>query len=187
MENNQDLKNLNKNIKELNKSFGKANSFKLSLLRGLMVGVGTAIGATIIAAIVIAILIKTIKTAKNIPFMEEIIEMTQIEKFIQQEDETGALEIDANERYATEKIRERAQMFDAAREYIKRYSAEGMEIELSIIKQVDKWALLQAVPITIETDIAAVVMEQVSGIWIVREFGTLLSQKWGDKIPELFE
>ena len=81
---------------------------------------------------------------------------------------------------------EKEQMFEAATEYIKRYSAEGMEIELKIIKQLDKWALLKAIPITIETDNAGVVMEKVEGIWITRDFGTILPG-WKEKVPELFE
>ncbi|MFC1612706.1 DUF5665 domain-containing protein [Patescibacteria group bacterium] len=186
MEKNQDIKNLNKNIKELNKSFGKANSFKLSFFRGLMVGVGTAIGATIIAAMVVTILLKTIKTAKNIPFFGELIETTKIEKFIPQEDETGEIEINEDEQNLSVKKIEQEQMFESARAYIKKYSAEGMEVELSIINQVDKWAILQVVPVTIETDNASVIMEKVEGKWITREFGTFLSPEWMDKAPELF-
>ncbi len=76
------IKELNENILKLNKSFENANSFKLTIVRGILAGVGTAIGATIIAAIVITILVKTIRTARDIPVIGDIIEKTQVEKFI---------------------------------------------------------------------------------------------------------
>ncbi len=76
------IEELNKNILKLNKSFESANSFKLTIVRGILSGVGTAIGATIIAAIVITILVKTIHTVRDIPIVGDIIEKTQVERFI---------------------------------------------------------------------------------------------------------
>lgn len=81
---------------------------------------------------------------------------------------------------------EKEQMFEAAREYIKKYSIEGAEFELRIIKQLDKWALLEAVPINFETDNVGVIMEKVEGKWVCRTFGTILPG-WEEKVPELFE
>lgn len=81
---------------------------------------------------------------------------------------------------------EKEQMFEAARSYIKKYSVSGMEVELEIVKQLEKWALLEAVPITIETDNVLVVMEKVAGAWETRTFGTFLPG-WKEKVPELFE
>lgn len=81
---------------------------------------------------------------------------------------------------------EKEQMFEAAREYIKKYSIEGAEFELRIIKQLDKWALLEAIPINFESDNVGVIMEKVEGKWICRTFGTILPG-WKEKVPELFE
>jgi len=78
------------------------------------------------------------------------------------------------------------QMFAAAREYIKSYSVEGMEVDLSVIKQVDKWVMLEVVPINIETDTAVIILEKVGGKWEARDFGTYLPG-WQEKVPELFE
>ncbi|MFH0856846.1 MAG: DUF5665 domain-containing protein [bacterium] len=80
------LKELNKNILKLDKSFENANSFKLSLVRGILSGLGATIGATIVAAIIIAILIKTVRTVRDIPMIGDLIEKTQVEKFINEQD-----------------------------------------------------------------------------------------------------
>ncbi len=81
---------------------------------------------------------------------------------------------------------EKEQMFEVATDYIKKYSVEDMEVELKVIKQLDKWALLEATPINIETDSVGVIIEKVDGIWVARDFGTILPD-WEKKVPELFE
>ena len=81
---------------------------------------------------------------------------------------------------------EKEQMFEAARALIRKYWAEGMKVELKIIRKLDKWALLEAIPTTIKTDNAAVVMEKVGDKWVARDFGAILPG-WKEKVPELFK
>lgn len=81
---------------------------------------------------------------------------------------------------------EKAQMFTAAREYIKPDCAEGMEVDLKILKQLDSWVLLEIIPLNVETDNAAMVLEKVNGEWRPRDWGTILPG-WRERVPELFE
>jgi hypothetical protein len=81
---------------------------------------------------------------------------------------------------------EKEQMFSSAREYIAKYSVPGIEVSLEIIKQLDKWALLNAVPLNVETDEVGVIMEKVDNKWETRTFGTIFPE-WEEKIPELFK
>lgn len=78
------------------------------------------------------------------------------------------------------------QMFASAREYIKQYSVEGMEVEFRIIKELENWALLEATPINVETDNVAVILEKIDGRWKTHTFGTILPG-WKERVPELFE
>jgi hypothetical protein len=86
----------------------------------------------------------------------------------------------------SDKDKEHEQMFSATREYIETVSVEGMEVDLEILKELDKWALLEATPITVETDKALVVLEKEGDLWTVRDFGTLL-EGWEERLPELFK
>jgi len=82
---------------------------------------------------------------------------------------------------------EKAQMFSAAREYIKGYSVKGLQVDLTIVKVLnDRWALLHGEPVNVETDSIGVVMEKVNGKWETKTFGTLLLE-WKKKVPELFK
>jgi len=81
---------------------------------------------------------------------------------------------------------EQEQMFATAREYIAQYSVPGMKVDLKIIKQLDKWALLNVVPLNVETDEAGMIMEKVDDKWEARAFGTIFPE-WEKKIPELFK
>jgi hypothetical protein len=81
---------------------------------------------------------------------------------------------------------EREQMFEAAREYIKPDAVEGMEVDLKILKQLDKWVLLEIIPLNVETDNAGMILEKVDGKWYPRDWGTILPG-WRERVPELFE
>lgn len=56
MENN----NLIEQLKSLEGTIEKTNSFKAVFIRGVITGVGTFVGATVVAAIVIAILVQAL-------------------------------------------------------------------------------------------------------------------------------
>lgn len=76
-------------------------------------------------------------------------------------------------------------MFLVAKEYIKKNSVAGFEFDLKVLKQLDKWALLEVIPINPPTDKAAVILEKVDNQWIPRAFGTIFPE-WEKKAPELF-
>ena len=81
-EEHEEVENLNSNLKKLNRNFRIANSFRLTFLRGLVLGLGTTIGATIVAGLVVAFLAASIKTVEDIPFLKDFFEQTQITKII---------------------------------------------------------------------------------------------------------
>lgn len=81
---------------------------------------------------------------------------------------------------------EKEQMFAAAQAYIKSYSVPGLEFELRIIKIINQWALLDAIPKNKATDNAGVIMEKVNNQWVARAFGTIFPE-WSQKVPELFK
>jgi len=80
--NSQDI---NKNLVKLTKQMERLNSFKFSLLRGIMTGVGTAIGATIVAAILITILGRLIQSVEDVPILNDIIKSTNIDSVIKED------------------------------------------------------------------------------------------------------
>lgn len=81
---------------------------------------------------------------------------------------------------------EKEQMYLAAQSYIKANSVANLEFELKIIKIVNQWALLEAIPKDKATDNAGVIMEKVNNQWIPRAFGTIFPE-WEKKVPELFK
>ena len=67
------IKELNKNIKDLNLVIKRANSFHYVFLRGIFWGLGSVIGATVIAVIIIAILSRIIQSINDVPILNNII------------------------------------------------------------------------------------------------------------------
>lgn len=75
-------KTLEQELKRLNERLDRANSPKWEFIRGLAKGIGVAIGATIVAGILISILARTIHTVEDIPLIGDIIQKTQVEQII---------------------------------------------------------------------------------------------------------
>ena len=67
------IKELNKNIKDLNLVIKRANSFRYVFFRGILWGLGSVIGATVVAVIIIAILSRIIQSVNDIPILNNII------------------------------------------------------------------------------------------------------------------
>ena len=65
-------------LRRLNDNLRKQNSLKEGFKRGLVHGLGAALGASIVAAVALAILAKVINTVDNVPFVEDIIEKSQV-------------------------------------------------------------------------------------------------------------
>ena len=75
------------------------------------------------------------------------------------------------------------QLLAAAREYVRKNSVAGIVFDLSLIKQVGRWALVEVV--SRDADRAAVILEKIADQWVPRAFGTIFPE-WEEKVPELF-
>lgn len=60
-------------LAKLNETLERANSYKISFFRGLLIGLGSALGATFVAVIIISILIEIISSAGNLPVLHGLI------------------------------------------------------------------------------------------------------------------
>lgn len=80
---------------------------------------------------------------------------------------------------------EQVQLFSEAQNYVKKNSVAGFEFKIKVIKKLDKWVMLEVIPINPLTDKAAVILEKVDNQWIARAFGTIFPE-WEKKVPELF-
>lgn len=81
---------------------------------------------------------------------------------------------------------EQNQLFSAAQNYIRKNSVVGFKFDLKVLKKLDKWALLEVIPINPPTDEAAIILEKVDSQWVARAFGTIFPE-WEEKVPELFK
>lgn len=75
------------------------------------------------------------------------------------------------------------QIMRIARDYVEANAVSGMEFALTLDRQTDEWARLTATPTGEQkADEAIVLLKKENGEWIVKDFGTDLSQ-WYDKTP----
>ncbi|MEZ4211128.1 MAG: DUF5665 domain-containing protein [Candidatus Paceibacterota bacterium] len=82
MEDKEQIEELNENLEILSHEIEETNSPKRSFVRGIFLGVGTTVGTTIVAALLIAIILWLLKTFQNVPFIGDILEWLNIEKYI---------------------------------------------------------------------------------------------------------
>jgi hypothetical protein len=81
------------------------------------------------------------------------------------------------------------QMLKAARNYVKANSVPGIIFDLKVIKQVNNYALLEAIPRgkwAKQAEPAGVILKKIGNRWVPQTMGTDLSD-WQRKVPELFK
>ncbi len=75
------------------------------------------------------------------------------------------------------------QIMILARNFVEANAVYGMTFDLNLDKQTDEWARLTAIPTGEQkADEAIVLMKKENGEWVVKDFGTDLSQ-WYDQTP----
>jgi hypothetical protein len=81
------------------------------------------------------------------------------------------------------------QMIAAARNYVKAHSAPGITFDLKLLKKVNNYALLEAMPKgkwANKAEPAGVILQKIGGQWVPQTMGTDLSD-WERRVPELFK
>lgn len=76
------------------------------------------------------------------------------------------------------------ELLAAARNYVTQNSVAGLVFDLTLVKQLNRWALVEVV--SPDADRAAVVLEKVGNRWVVRDFGTIFPEM-EKQVPELFK
>lgn len=82
-------------------------------------------------------------------------------------------------------VSENEEIYRVARAYVEKHSAPGLGFDLKIIKKLDKYVLLEAIPLHGETDNAGVILEKINGRWVAQTMGTYF-EDWYNRVPELF-
>lgn len=77
-------------------------------------------------------------------------------------------------------------VLETARLYIKEHSVPGLEFDVELVRLLDTWALVKAVPLGMDIDNVMVILEKSNGKWEPRDIGTAFPQ-WYEKVPELFQ
>jgi hypothetical protein len=80
---------------------------------------------------------------------------------------------------------EQKQMYQAARDYVKKNSDPNLQFDLDLKKVVDQYAILQVIPLNQQIDPAQVIMQKENGKWVAQTLGTDFPD-WQQKVPALF-
>lgn len=76
------LTELNAKLDRIENELAKQRSFKRQAIRAILTGVFGSFGATIVFAIILIVLANMIKSAEQIPILNEIIERTKLEQIV---------------------------------------------------------------------------------------------------------
>lgn len=77
-------------------------------------------------------------------------------------------------------------IWEAVYDYAPSIDMETPSIDFKLDKIVGNYALVQVIPVGVEAEGAALVLEKVNGRWVVQAFGTIFPE-WQEKVPELFQ
>ncbi len=79
----EQTKQLIKNLESLNEELEKSNSVLHNLGLSIVKGVGTLIGATIVATLLLGILSQIIQSANDIPILNKVIDTEKVNEYFQ--------------------------------------------------------------------------------------------------------
>ena len=77
-------------------------------------------------------------------------------------------------------------VWEAVYDYAPRIDMMSPSVDFKLDKIVGNYALVQVMPVGVEAEEAALILEKVAGRWVVQDFGTIFPE-WEEKVPALFK